>query len=274
MALSRYRRAAVAAIAVGLLALTACGNKAPQDPNAQPDGQGQIGDAPSASASASANGTPAATAATQGGGGGGGTSNPYPSNAKDYGLEILKAIANKDNVRLAALADLNTVNYAQQYQNKNGQWTHTDCADGATVTCHYYNQTGDIASVGMMKAKLGGQGAGVSVYLEQGTYPTNASSYVQSFVYNWTFTDSYAHMVSLSSPSIVSYVKTQQKLNAGGGGITTSNPHPCATNASKTCVDASAVGGTLNLPTYHFIVDPAKISAGKPNGIVGYEPAT
>ena len=64
MALPRHRRAAVAVIAAGMLALTACGSNSPQGPTGDPTGQGQVGDAPSGTATASADGTPAATTTT------------------------------------------------------------------------------------------------------------------------------------------------------------------------------------------------------------------
>lgn len=266
----RRRLGAATAIASVLLALGACSKPAGTagpGPTSTDSGQGQLGEGGTST-------TPAATATQKTGGGGGGTQAPlYPSDAKTYGLEILKAIGNKDNARLAALADLNTVNYAQQYQNKNAQWTYTDCANGTTTSCHYYNQTGDIAMVGMITAKLGQAGAGNSVYLDQSTYPTDPSGYVSSFVSNWTG-DNYARMVALSSTSIADHFRPLTKFGTYGGGFTPSAPHPCVTNASKTCVDVSATGGTQNLPTQHFIVDPAKISAGKPNGITGYEPQT
>jgi hypothetical protein len=273
MALPTYRRVAVVALATCLFALTACGSGGnnPTPPNnADPTGQGQLGDEPGASAGAT---TPAATSTTTTGGGGN-QAPSFPNDAKSYGLEILKAIGNKDNARLAALADLNTVNYAQQYQNKNAQWTNTDCSNSTpTTSCNYYNQTGDIASVGMTVAKLGKAGAGVSVYVEGGSYPKDASGYVLAFGSSWE-SGSYVKMVSLSNSSIADHFKPVAKFSSVNAGITTSAPHPCATNSSKTCVDLQQVGGTANLPIQHLIVDTSKISAGKPNGIVGYEQAT
>src|SRR5258706_10246876 len=101
MALPRYRRVAVASLAACLLALTACGsggdNATPPN-NADPTGQGQLGDEPGASASAT---TPAATSTTTTGGGGGNQAPSFPNDAKSYGLAILQAIGNKHNARLA-----------------------------------------------------------------------------------------------------------------------------------------------------------------------------
>jgi hypothetical protein len=100
MALPRSRRvAAIAATAACLLALAACAKDGTPAANgtSEPTGQGQIGDA-----SASATTTPDGTATTtSGGGGGGSTTSPYPNNAKDYGLEILKAIAANNDAGLS-----------------------------------------------------------------------------------------------------------------------------------------------------------------------------
>jgi hypothetical protein len=272
---STRRWAAVATVATALFALTACGGGGGGDPTptGTDDGSGTtIGGAATPTDTTTPDGTVTTTSGGGGGGGsGGGQQGPYyPSDAKTYGLEILKAIGNKDNVRLTALADLNTVNYAQQYQNRNAQWTNTDCGGGGTTTCNYYNQTGDIAMVGMTTAKLGSAGAGVSVYVEGGSYPTDAGNYVLTFGSSWE-SGSYAKMVALSSNSIANHVQTLPKFSSVSAGITVGSPHPCATNGSKTCVELSQVGGIANLPSRSFIVDMTKISAGKPNGIIGYE---
>jgi hypothetical protein len=271
------RWVAVAAMAAALLALTACGkDSASGSGTDNGSGSGLLGGAasPSPDLSATGDGAGDGTGGGNPGGGGGGGSAPagptYPNDAKSYGLEILKAIGNKDNARLAALVDLSTVNYAQQYQNNNAQWTYTDCASGATQMCHYYNQTGDIASVGILTAKLGQTQAGSSVYVEGGSYPTNASGYVLAFGSSWE-SGAYAKMVALSSNSIADHYKGVAKFSSVNAGITAGTPKPCATNASKMCVDLSQVGGTATLPAQHLIVDMAKIGAGKPNGIIGYE---
>jgi hypothetical protein len=265
---------AAAAMALALT-LTACGS----NPNPSDSGNAALGNAPSSSASASP-GTSPSNAGTNsggtGGGSGGGSGPSYPKDAKSYGLEILKAVAAKDYTRLGNLADANTVNYSKQYASKNASWTNTNCdLSGPQTNCYYYNQTGDVAQVGMTTAKLGNPGAGTLVYLDQSTFPNDPSSYVSAFSNIWTNGGSYARMVSLSSASITDhFVNGVGKLNAGGGGIQASAPHSCTTNASKTCIDVSAVGGSLNLPIQHFIVDTTKVSAGKPNGIIGYEPQT
>src|SRR5215470_12305011 len=114
-----------AVIAIGL---TACGKSG--------GGNSALGEAPATSGlagggSPNTSPSPGANASPtngngggNGGGGGGATatqSSLYPKDAKSYGLEILKAIANKDNTRLVALSSQNTANYAQQqnYASKN-----------------------------------------------------------------------------------------------------------------------------------------------------------
>ena len=273
------RTALLSAAAVLALAVTACGKGG--------GGNSALGDAPPGSPTANATSpntspNPGATATSGSGGGGGGgggttatTSPAYPKDAKSYGLEILKAIAKPDDARLVALSSLNVATYVQgqPYQNKNSQWTNTDCTSGPNTTCSYYNQTGDLAQVGMDVAKLGGQGAGSFATIESGTYPKDAASYVYAFGGAWIY-GSYARMVSLSSVSIADHFKATQTFTAAGAaGYSNSAAHPCASNSSKTCVDLIPVGGTTNPPYQHLIVDTARISAGKPNGIIGYEPA-
>jgi hypothetical protein len=276
-AMTMGRRATMlSAAAVLALALSACGKSG---------GSSALGDAPPGSPTAvatSPNTSPSPGSTTSGGGGGGGggggtaTQSPlYPKDAKSYGLEVLKAIANKDNTRLIALSSQNTANYAQiqGYSKYTGSWTNTDCTGGPNPTCSYYDQTGDLAQVGLDASKLGNQGAGSYVTIEGGTYATNASSYVSAFGSAWE-SGAYARMVSLSSNSIADHFKATQTLTAGGAsGITTMGPHPCAKTAGKTCVDLVGVGGTANPPCQHLIIDTSRISAGKPNGIIGYEPA-
>ncbi len=272
MALPRSRRvAAIAAAAACLLALAACGKDGAANPNAtgEPSAQGQLGDS-----SASATTTPDATATTTSGGGGGGgtTTSPYPNNAKDYGLEILKAIAANNDARIVDLSSLNTAQYVQQqnYKSKNGQWTNTHCQSGSTQYCHYYNQTGDLAQVAIETAKLGKKEAVSSVTVDGYTFAKDGASYGSAFGSAWENGD-YARMVSLSSAAIANHFNGVPKFSSVNAGITTYGPQACpAPNASKTCVELRQTGGTATLPSQYLIVDMAKITAGKPNGIIGY----
>jgi hypothetical protein len=276
-AMTMGRRATMlSAAAVLALALGACGKSG--------GGSSAIGDAPPGSPTAV--GTPPNTSpspgGTSGGGGGGGggggtaTQSPlYPKDAKSYGLEILKAIANKDNNRLVSLSSQNTANYAQTqgYSKYTGSWTNTDCTGGGNPTCSYYDQTGDLAQVGLDASKLGNAGAGSYVTIEGDSFSKDAAAYVGAFGNAWQ-SGSYARMVSLSSNSIADHFKATQTFTAAGAaGISYSAAHPCAHTAGKTCVDLMPVGGTTNPPYQHLIVDTSRIAAGKPNGIIGYEPA-
>jgi hypothetical protein len=277
-AMTMGRRATMlSAAAVLALALGACGKSG--------GGSSAIGDAPPGSPTAvgtSPNTSPSPGGTSGGGGGGGGgggtaTQSPlYPKDAKSYGLEILKAMASNDKTRVIALSSQNVYSYAQtqNYLTKNGQWTNTDCTSGGSPMCSYYNQTGDIAQVGLDASKLGAQSAGTSVYIEGGTFPKDPGSYVSAFLSAWSF-GSYAKTVSLSSPSIADHFKATPPYSSVGAAGIPQTPKPCPSpNASKTCVDIYQQGGTATLPTQHLIIDTARISAGKPNGIIGYLPAT
>jgi len=275
----RRRVGMLSVAAVTAIGLTACGKSG--------SGNSALGDAPATSGlaggsspntspSPGANASP--TNGNGGSGGGGGataTQSPlYPKDAKTYGLEILKAIANKDNGRLVSLSNLNAANYAQQqnYASKNGQWTNSDCTSGSTPACSYYNQTGDIAVVNLDASKLGSQGAGSSVSIEGSNYPQGPANYIGSFVYDWSY-GPYVRMVSLSSNAIADHFKALPSYGSVGASGAGGTPYPCAHTAGKTCVDVIQQGGTATMPVQHFIVDMTRITAGKPNGIIGYEPA-
>ena len=268
MALPRYQRAALAAAAIGVLALTACGSKSPQDPNASPTGQGQIGDAPSASASATTDGTPAATTTTQGGGG---QANPYPNNAKDYGLEVLKAIDDNNTTRVVDLADLNTAQnnlVTHQYFNLNGTWTNVVCDDnGSSTACRYFNQKGNLAHVFVEKAKLGQAHAVSAVSIDSSNLPTTPRDYVGGFLNAWRDGDTLG-MRARASQAVVTYAKSKQ--TPSGVGQTSNIVWDCG--SGKKCVDVSTdfAGGVPYGTIYHFVVDLNKISSGNAEAIVGW----
>src|SRR5262245_37569580 len=119
-AMTLRRRVGMLSMAAMLAAgLTACGksgggNSALGD--APPTSGLAGGSTPNTSPSPGANASPTNGSGNGGGGGGGATATQsplYPKDAKTYGLEILKAIANKDNARLISLSSQNTANYAQ-----------------------------------------------------------------------------------------------------------------------------------------------------------------
>jgi hypothetical protein len=273
MALPRYRSAAVAVIAAGLFALTACGSNSPQGPTGDPTGQGQVGDAPSGTATASADGTPAATTTTSGGGGGGGGNQgpTYPNNAKDYGLAVLKAIDDNNTTRVVDLADLNTAQYnlvTHQNYNLNGTWTNVVCDDnGASNACRYFNQKGNLAHVIVEKAKLGQAHAVSAVSIDGSNLPTTAGSYVTGFLFAWRGGDTLS-MRSHASQAVVNYAKSKQTPTPVGQ--TSNMVWDCG--SGKKCVDVSTdfAGGTPYGTIYHFVVDLNKISSGNAEAIVGW----
>lgn len=230
------RRLATAAVAVGLIALAACGSdqNAASTPSQTVTGEGQFGTtaptddaAPTSSAPTAGGGGDSGGGSGGGGGaGGGGDASPYPSTAADYGLAMLRAIAAGDDARIVDLSSLATAQNidSHNYKARNGQWTHTNCEAGS---CFYYNQTGDIASVGIDTSRLGQKSAVTFVNIEGGSFPTNAVGYVEKLASAWTFDDRYVVLRSLATESVVTALSGKQKLNAGGGGVGGAAPTTC-----------------------------------------------
>jgi hypothetical protein len=265
------RRCLLATTMAAALALTACGGTgAPGNPSSTGDsGSGQLGEAGSPSPGTSPDGGTGGTGNTGGtGGGGGGNQAPtYPSDAKTYGLEILKAWGNKDYTRFGNLADANSVNQAKSYGDRNTSWTHVFCqVSGANNDCRYYNATGDIVQIWMTTAKLGSAGAGNLFSMQYGSIPNNVGDYVGHFITAWSNGD-YAAMVLFSNPTVADHFKNEPKFPVGSQ---VQAPAPCG---SKTCVDVIGVPPG-SAKTQHFTIDTSKITQKKPNGITGYEPAT
>lgn len=261
----------IVAAAACLLALAACGSS--KQPDAQPTatGQGQAGEVTTTpTGDTTTGGTPTTATSTSGGGGGGGGSS-YAGTAKDYGLAFLKLIPGNDETKIVDLSGSTTYQFLQanpEYKTKNSSWTWTDCTSGGTQTCHYFNQTGDIAQVGLDTTKLGKAHAVNLVYFDQGTFPTNASSYVSQFYGAWTG-GNYAMMVALSSTNVANHFQSTQTLEAlGAAGSSVQSAVACG---SKTCVEIDPVGGTANPAPITLTVDTGKISQGKPGGITGWQ---
>jgi len=256
------RLLAVAAATVCVIALAACGST--ETPGGTPSetatGEGQFGTtAPSPTDEA----TPASTATTPGGGGGGGgggNANPYPSNPADYGLEMLRAIAAGNDARIVDLSSLTTAQYIenQNYKARNGQWTHTNCESGS---CYYYNQTGDIASIGIDNGRLGQKSAVTSVNIEGGSFPTEAGGYVQAFIRHW-IDGSTVGMRAHATPEVVSFI--QPRSRPTGGFVT--QPTPCG--SGRLCLDSGRelAGGQPFGDIIHWVVDQNKL--GGPNAII------
>jgi hypothetical protein len=266
------RLVAVAAAAVCVLALAACGSgrSAGSTPTETATGEGQFGtDAPTdepapASTAPPAGGGGGGGTSGGGGGGGGGNASQYPGNAADYGLEMLKAIAAGDDARIVDLSSLATAQYIndQNYKARNGQWTHATCESGS---CSYYNQTGDLASVGIDSSRLGQQSAVTSVSIEGRSFATDAVGYAQDLASAWTFDGRYVLLRSLATQPVVDALSGKQKLNAGGGGVG-AQPTSCPAGLSGTCVEVYAVGGSPTI-SYVFAVDPGRL--GQPNAVTG-----
>jgi hypothetical protein len=245
----------IAAATACVLVLAACGadGEPSGDPSPTGSGQGQFGEA-TATPTPDAT-TPPATATTTGGGGGGG--------GGDYGLAILQAIANVNDTRIVDLSSVNTAQYinAQNYKSKNGQWTHTDCGSGGTQQCSYYNQTGDIASVGVETSKLGQKSAVSYVNIQGSSFSTDAGGYVQAFIMYW-INGSNVGMRAHSSGSVVSFV--QGRPVPTGGFITA----PTSCGSGRLCLDSGheLAGGQPFGNIIHWVVDQSKL--GGPNAIV------
>lgn len=256
----------IAAAAACVITLAACGsdeNPGPT-PTSSETGEGQFG---TGTATPTDTATPTSTATSSGGGGGGGgggNTSPYPNSAADYGLEMLRAIAAGNDARIVDLSSLTTAQYVQNqnYKARNGQWIHANCESGS---CFYYNQTGDIASIGIDSGRLGQASAVTSVYVEGGSFATDAVGYAQNLASAWTNDGRYVVMRALATQSVVNALNGKQKLNAGNGGVG-AQPTNCPAGLSGTCVEVYAVGGSLTI-SYVFAVDPSKL--GKPNAVTG-----
>jgi len=263
----RGRAALLAATAVlAALTLTACGKSGGTTPAATTDpaaGNGRIGDVPSESAS------PTSGSGNGGGIGGGGTQAPtFPSDAKGYGLEILKAWAGKNNTRLATLVDSNSVNQIATYGFPNSQWTYYTCIPDPTYNrCSYTNGSADVVTMSITNALLGKPKAGSTITYTHNGIPTNTSDYVAQFISAWQMNNDYAQMSALSTPSVVSYFSQTSHFPVG---TTVMKPAPCTNNKSKTCVEVQATP-LGSAPSIYVIVDLSKTDHAKPNGIIGYQ---
>jgi hypothetical protein len=112
------------------------------------------------------------------------------------------------------------------------------------------------------------------VIINGNSFPTDPGSYIQAFAGAWDNLGddtSYARMWSLSSKSVADHFKgTQTLIQLGAAGVSNSGPAPCTNNSSKTCMKLVPVGGSATPPDVQFVIDPSKISQGKPGGITGW----
>jgi len=258
---------AIAAASSLAITLIACGSKANNTagPTNTDSAAAQTGSAPSGSATGTGTPTTATTTSNGGGVGGQTSTNPYPTNAKDYGLAVLQAIANGNDSKIVDLSSLSTATYIQQ-QNYKGNytssrlpWVNTDCASSM---CNYYDQHGDLASVGIDSSKLGKAGAATSVYIEGSAFAGDTAGYVQTFVTGGWVGGRNVIMLAYANQTIANFVKS--KTTPQGGFVT--QPTNCGTN--RQCVDAGEylAGGQPAGQIIHFTVDTTKL--GKPNAII------
>jgi hypothetical protein len=278
----RWSAVILAVAAAATLTLAACGkqNAGSISPNASASG-GQAGNVPaSGEADGGVGGGSTATSGTGGGGGtgtGGGTQAPtYPSDAKTYGLEFLKAWGAKNNSRMVQLSSSNTASYVtSQYGNPNAQWTNYNCVPDPTyATCTYINATGDTTRVMVQNLVLGKPNAISSVTYERTDIPKDAPGYAQNFTSAWGTgpgaQSNFALMFVYSNATVVSQISGLSKYPNG----TQAQPAaPCPGAASKTCVEMYAlpIGSRKSI---YFIMDMSKVSQGKPGGITGFTEAT
>jgi hypothetical protein len=176
-------RAAVAAIAIAALGLTACGKDQPSAGGATgiPTGDAQIGGAPPASTTPA----PGGPTPTRGGGNNGPV---YPRDARAYGQEFLRAWGNRNYMRLGQLGDQAAVQQVRDSVDTGGvpntQWTYINCGPADQMpdltACVFRNAHGDETVIKMIKAKLGSPRAVTAASLDRTRYPTTPEAYVDA----------------------------------------------------------------------------------------------
>jgi hypothetical protein len=251
------------ALAAGLITVIACGSKAtPTTTSTEEPGNGGVG-----IATGTATTEPSSAPGSSNPPPGGSSSKPasaYPSNAKDYGLAVLKAIKDNDQTRIVDLADLNTAQYhtvTHQDFNLNGSWVNTDCSSGSNPTCNYYNQTGATAIVILDSSKLGKAHAVTAVSFNNESFSSDAGGYVQQFIAAW-IAGSNVSMMSHANSTVVNFVKSK---TAPGGGFVTA-PTACGTNRMCVTSGSELAGGQPFGQLIKWTVDTTKL--GKPNAIL------
>jgi len=203
---------AALAVAASLMTLAAaCGDKG--TPNASPTttDEGTLETAtPSPTTDASATQPPVVvtttTTTTQ-------AANPYPNNAKDYGLALLAGIKANNETRIVDLSSSSVYQNvtANNYSNLNGQWTYSNCESGA---CFYYNATGSYAQVGIDGSKVGKAHAGTYVSVEGHTFRTDALGYISDLINAWQ-NGSLVGMNALATDSAVSFLRGGRMIPTG-----------------------------------------------------------
>jgi hypothetical protein len=261
MATTPRRRAVLAAtVAIAALLLSACGNEGgAADPGSSPTGgSGAIGGAPN-------NESP--TPDSSGGTNATATGPTFPKDARSYALELLRAWSQSNQSRINQLADPATIMQIKDSTSAmgvpNGTWTYYTCsASGAQTACTFFNANGDQSDVMVITAKLGSPNAATAASLMRTTFSKDVSQYVSDWSNAWA-DKNYPRMTVYSTPAVVSYFKNRQP-------ITSKNVDPPTNEGGKTYVRISGIGSDLGRSEV-VQVDPAKISQGKPGGVIGYK---
>lgn len=187
--------------------------------------------------------------------------NPYPGNAKDYGLKFLAAIKSNDQTKIVDFAGVNVYQDAignYNAQNLNGNWSSSHCEGGS---CWYYNEVGNTAQVGIDSSKLGKAHAVGYVNFDVGTFENDINSYVMSFLFGWLN----GQKVTMNSHALDGVVNGVGGLTKPTGGFLTA---PVGCGSGKQCVDAGheLAGGQPYGPCIRFVVQTSKL--GKADAIV------
>jgi hypothetical protein len=214
MAGTRHRHAAVSRslrekpikmllVAALIAGVVGCGSKSPSGNGGN---NAQVGGAPSGSATP-ANGTttPAAPPTTAAG-------ITFPSDAKSYTLELLKAWGNKDYGRIELYAAPATVQQIKDASNSpdgypNAQWTFIKCSPGesaGTTDCTWRNVVGDETVVRVTNDQLGHPIAVIQANLDRTRYPGDPVGYVGAFISAWQ-AGNQQRMARLASTTIKNY---------------------------------------------------------------------
>jgi hypothetical protein len=248
--------ALVALVVAIALALAGCGGTSP-NANASPSGDGQFGGAPSGSASATTTGgsTPSS----------GPTSPLYPTTAKAYAQELLKAWSNKNYSRLDQLAVVSAVAQIKDSITYGGlpntNWHYINC-DGAagTTHCTFRNDNGDETVIALNNSQIGHPTAVTEAPLDRTVYATSPGPYVANFIGAWS-TGNRQRMLAYSTQAVVDYAAPLPAITSYNLG--------CSPAGSKTNVMIYGIGDDLG-KSDAFVVDTALASAGKKHAIVDH----
>jgi hypothetical protein len=222
-------------------------------------GNAQVGGAPSGSPTSGAGATtPAAGSTTPAG-------VTFPSDAKSYTLELLKAWGNKDYNRIAQLAEPATVQQIKDASNSpdgypNSQWTYIRCAAGesaGTTDCTWRNVVGDETVVRVKNDRLRHPMAVTQANLDRTRYPSDPVSYVNAFLSAWQ-AGNQQRMARLSSSTIKNYFIGQNPP------LMSATPSVFTIDSTYDRVMLSGIGGDLGR-SYEFKVLHAP--GGKANAI-------